>query len=584
MQRSCMSSSHNMRPKRRSSSYEDYSYKKQEMCEESCVEEEDNKETKTSSPILGKKKHFRKCNALSPQTVSSFCSDESTNSCSPMRARKNSSTLRMAHSSPTSSADHVSIHRKIIQRNIIPLDKRTQSRGCSYQKHALLSPVGSKKSTEAESPLSSFVEKEDSLIGSIDFEELDSICLSVMSTPKSSVSSRKNKKARVSEKECTPKRNIYSSEENHYSSEKRCNHSHTFKLNESPRDIYISGRRSCKKDVQYKSCIENDSELCHERTEDSPIIERVHNTSGVSFLGGFGDEDSPDLFEATPVSKSYAVSKSRGSNFESETDLFSDETDMFKGVSDSHSKFEENFKDHPTKKIETTKNNCILKTFEADTKNFQVPGEPLSSGAPSFVSSESNVNAESYSVENASSSDSQVSFSSTMESQPLIARLQGRLDGFQSTQTCGVIQTENELRAELVEAAVKEAEKIHESANEFELGPFFGLPSLVAEALRKHRGIQDLYDWQKDCIAEGIGSKNLLFSLPTSGGKTLVAEILMLRQLLLKKKDTLFILPYVALVQEKVHGISPFGVELGFLVEEYAGSRGSFPPKTGRKK
>ncbi|KAK3878848.1 hypothetical protein Pcinc_016536 [Petrolisthes cinctipes] len=36
--------------------------------------------------------------------------------------------------------------------------------------------------------------------------------------------------------------------------------------------------------------------------------------------------------------------------------------------------------------------------------------------------------------------------------------------------------------------------------------------------------------------------------------------------------------------ENKVHGLSIFGVELGFLVEEYAGSRGSFPPKPRKNK
>ncbi|XP_038066286.1 helicase POLQ-like [Patiria miniata] len=144
--------------------------------------------------------------------------------------------------------------------------------------------------------------------------------------------------------------------------------------------------------------------------------------------------------------------------------------------------------------------------------------------------------------------------------------------------------------SELRQAKVQEAltEMLGESAaiKDNDIGPFYGLPSKVAELLKTHRGIDKLYDWQHSCltlpaIQEG---RNLIYSLPTSGGKTLVAEILIMRQLLCNKKDCLLILPFVSIVQEKVASLSIFAVELGFLVEEYAGSKGAIPPRKHRKK
>ncbi|XP_072228155.1 helicase POLQ-like [Leuresthes tenuis] len=137
--------------------------------------------------------------------------------------------------------------------------------------------------------------------------------------------------------------------------------------------------------------------------------------------------------------------------------------------------------------------------------------------------------------------------------------------------------------SEEISVAMQAMETI--SAETTDLGPFFGLPSRVKELMYKLRGIQELYDWQETCLNLDCVQqrKNLIYSLPTSGGKTLVAEILILRELLCRRKDGLFILPYISLVQEKVRGLASFGLELDFMVEEYAGSKGKFPPVKRRK-
>ncbi|XP_058523049.1 helicase POLQ-like isoform X2 [Ochotona princeps] len=148
-----------------------------------------------------------------------------------------------------------------------------------------------------------------------------------------------------------------------------------------------------------------------------------------------------------------------------------------------------------------------------------------------------------------------------------------------------VFSRSKQLKETLLSEEMNVAKKAIEASLD-DVGPFYSLPSKVRDLYAQFKGIEKLYEWQHTCLTLNSVQerKNLIYSLPTSGGKTLVAEILMLQELLCRRNDVLMILPYVAIVQEKITGLSSFGIELGFFVEEYAGSKGRFPPIKRREK
>ncbi|KAK4757829.1 hypothetical protein SAY87_019130 [Trapa incisa] len=101
------------------------------------------------------------------------------------------------------------------------------------------------------------------------------------------------------------------------------------------------------------------------------------------------------------------------------------------------------------------------------------------------------------------------------------------------------------------------------------------LPSDICSIYKK-KGIQKLYRWQVDCLqVEGVlQKKNLVYCASTSAGKSFVAEILMLRRLLMTGKMAILVLPYVSICTEKAEHLEAILEPLGKHVRSYYGYQG----------
>lgn len=110
----------------------------------------------------------------------------------------------------------------------------------------------------------------------------------------------------------------------------------------------------------------------------------------------------------------------------------------------------------------------------------------------------------------------------------------------------------------------------------------WGLPTLAFEFYRS-TGIHFVYEWQYQCLHNYglLEGRNFVFSMPTSSGKSLVAEFALLRCVHVRKKKALLVLPFVSMVQEKTKHIEGLGLKIGFATEPYYSSHGIFPVPPG---
>ncbi len=110
----------------------------------------------------------------------------------------------------------------------------------------------------------------------------------------------------------------------------------------------------------------------------------------------------------------------------------------------------------------------------------------------------------------------------------------------------------------------------------------WGLPELVLLRYAQ-RGVSTMFPWQAEClgIGEVLDGGNLVYSAPTSAGKTLVAELLMIKRVLETGKKAILILPFVALAREKMFALQALLKDLPVRVHGFMGSQS---PQGGLKR
>lgn len=102
----------------------------------------------------------------------------------------------------------------------------------------------------------------------------------------------------------------------------------------------------------------------------------------------------------------------------------------------------------------------------------------------------------------------------------------------------------------------------------------WGLPEKVLERYSE-RGIKSMFEWQSECLSlpSVLAGGNLVFSAPTSAGKTLVAELIALKCVIESRKKVLIILPFVSVAHEKENYLQSIFEPQGVRVGGFMGNR-----------
>ncbi|XP_033111697.1 DNA polymerase theta-like [Anneissia japonica] len=101
----------------------------------------------------------------------------------------------------------------------------------------------------------------------------------------------------------------------------------------------------------------------------------------------------------------------------------------------------------------------------------------------------------------------------------------------------------------------------------------WGLPEPVL-AQYHNKNVRQMFEWQAECLSQGsvLDGGNLVYSAPTSAGKTMVAELLVLKRVIETRKKAIVILPFVSVTREKMFYLQAMFQDVGIKVDGYMGS------------
>lgn len=101
----------------------------------------------------------------------------------------------------------------------------------------------------------------------------------------------------------------------------------------------------------------------------------------------------------------------------------------------------------------------------------------------------------------------------------------------------------------------------------------------VLERIREVEGIEALYPPQVKAVEKGIlEGNNGVLAIPTASGKTFIAELAMLRQILEKGGKALYLVPLKALANQKYQEFKEKYEPLGITVAQSTGDFDSKDP------